>query len=245
MSRRRRPCFFKILIFDFSTHLRIPHAFAKNFEADLPRTLPQEFVLETLTSAKRFWHVDLDKGADNCFYFGKGWNQFVQQNSLQNGDLVVFRYYGRFRFKLEIYGTHCCKKGVVLDDWKKLNCDQKRKRSEDDHFERSDEEKWHKNVEINLPENTKRGCEGSSLLNDYENGAACEVDHVEISDGDGDDDDEADDDQESLQSTAVGLEAAQEFNSKYPFFKVIIQPAYLSFMVSHTHTHIYIYIYTH
>ncbi|XWS22124.1 hypothetical protein CRYUN_Cryun29cG0007500 [Craigia yunnanensis] len=301
---RRRPCFFKILIFDFSIQLRIPYAFVKNLETNLPKKLPQEFVLET--SGRRFWHVDVEK-ADNCLYFRKGWKKFVQQNSLQKGELLVFRYYGNFKFKLEIYGVNCCKKGVVLDAWKKgkqpLSCQyeqktfkamagcrqrvreretesplqsdeekrnknvqtkilrkldsvKKRKRNEGSsmlnecangkasevvHLESSDEEKRHKNVQTKILRNLnsvkKRRGEGSSMLTECANERASEVVHLEMSDGASDD--EAN--QDSLpdqrdQSTAVvgenqnkssGLEAAQEFNSNYPFFKVIIRPTYL------------------
>ncbi|KAL4367328.1 hypothetical protein GQ457_05G027330 [Hibiscus cannabinus] len=99
----RRTGFFKILIFDFLT------PFVKNLEKNLLEKLPQKSKLEI--GDGRFWHVDVEKIDDNLC-FKNGWKQFVQQNSLKMGDLVVFNYHGNFRFELEIYGRNCCRKRV-------------------------------------------------------------------------------------------------------------------------------------
>ncbi|KAK8575029.1 hypothetical protein V6N13_033747 [Hibiscus sabdariffa] len=201
----RRTGFFKILILDFLTRLRIPPAFVKNLEKNLLEKLPQKSKLEI--GDGRFWHVDVEKIDDNLC-FKNGWKQFVQQNSLKMGDLVVFNYHGNFRFELEIYGRNCCRKrvgttaGEAMPGYRQRPIRNVRK----------------KNVG-NLNYVQRRGEGGSK---------AGEVVYIEISDSD----DETDDGEslfgqrENLMKTS-GLETAQNYSSGYPSFKVTMTHSYL------------------
>ncbi|KAA8547273.1 hypothetical protein F0562_003863 [Nyssa sinensis] len=102
----RGPSFFKVLIGGFSQKLRIPPAFVKHFNG----VVPHKCML--WDSAKRAWHVDMKKVGNNLF-FQKGWGTFVQDNSLETGDFLLFRYAGNSQFYVQMYGKSCCEKDVT------------------------------------------------------------------------------------------------------------------------------------
>ncbi|KAF8015536.1 hypothetical protein BT93_H1149 [Corymbia citriodora subsp. variegata] len=106
--RNTRTRFFKVLICDdFDTQLRIPPAFVINH---LPGLItPKRFKLSNC--AGRFWHVNIEK-VDDCLFFTRGWKAFAQDNSLQFGDFLVFRFNGVSKFSVRAYGLHACEKEV-------------------------------------------------------------------------------------------------------------------------------------
>uniref|UniRef100_A0A5B7BYF2 TF-B3 domain-containing protein n=1 Tax=Davidia involucrata TaxID=16924 RepID=A0A5B7BYF2_DAVIN len=102
----RRPSFFKVLIGDFTEQLRIPSAFVKHFNG----VVLHKCML--WNPAKRAWHVAMKK-VDNNLFFQKGWGSFVQDNSLETGDFLLFRYAGNSKFYVKMYGKNCCEKDVT------------------------------------------------------------------------------------------------------------------------------------
>ncbi|KAK8495561.1 hypothetical protein V6N13_092979 [Hibiscus sabdariffa] len=210
----RRTSFFKILIFDFLTRLQIPPAFVRNLEKNLLEKLPQKSTLET--GDGRFWHVGVEKIDDNLC-FKNGWKQFVQQNSLKMGDLLVFNYLGNFRFELEFYGRNCCRKRVETTAGEPMP----------EYRQRPIRNVRKKNVR-NLNYVQRRGEGGSKLVNDCSSGKAGEVVYIEISDSDDEtvDGESLFGQRENLKKTS-GLETAQNYSSGYPSFKVTMTHSYL------------------
>ncbi|GMI86010.1 REPRODUCTIVE MERISTEM 39, REDUCED VERNALIZATION RESPONSE 1 [Hibiscus trionum] len=213
-----RTSFFKILIFDFHTRLRIPPAFIKNLEKNVLEKLPQQSILET--DDGRFWHVDVEK-IDNNLCFKKGWKKFVQQNSLKMGDLIVFSYHGNFRFKLEIYGRNCCRRRVeTLRKHGRKTIAGKSMPVYQPRPIRTVRRKNHGKLNY-----VQRRGGGRSKCS---SGKVGEVVYIEISDSD----DETDDGErlfgqrENPKKTS-GLETAQNYSSGYPSFKVTMTSSYL------------------
>ncbi|CAK9157298.1 unnamed protein product [Ilex paraguariensis] len=102
------PEFFKIFAPDLcSQRLRIPPAFLKNFNGDLP----QKAVLKS--PCKRSWWVHVNSVNQN-FFFQEGWEEFVQYHSLEFGDILVFSYVGTSKFYVSLYGKNSCKKLASL-----------------------------------------------------------------------------------------------------------------------------------
>ncbi|KAI3669874.1 hypothetical protein L6452_41333 [Arctium lappa] len=100
------PQFFKFYMpAHCSTQLRIPPAFVKYFK----EYLPLKFVL--VTSAKKSWEVDMNK-VDDDVYFKRGWEEFVQDNSLEFGDFLIFYYNGGSKFYVSVYGNNNCLKEI-------------------------------------------------------------------------------------------------------------------------------------
>ncbi|KAH7845391.1 hypothetical protein Vadar_001434 [Vaccinium darrowii] len=64
----------------------------------------------TITSwEKRSWLVELKK-VDGHMYFREGWQQFVDDNSLEFGDFLMFYYGGNAQFYVKMYGINGCQK---------------------------------------------------------------------------------------------------------------------------------------
>ncbi|KAJ9562273.1 hypothetical protein OSB04_007433 [Centaurea solstitialis] len=104
------PQFFK---FYMPTHcskqLLIPRAFVKYFND----YLPLKFVL--VTSAKKSWDVGMNK-VDDDVYLKRGWEEFVQDNSLEFGDFLIFYYNGGSKFYVSVYGNNNCLKETEADN---------------------------------------------------------------------------------------------------------------------------------
>lgn len=71
------------------------------------------FVLEGPND--KAWFVHLKEADNNTLMFDKGWEHFVQDNSLEFGDFLTFRYNGFSKFKVTIYGTNGCEKQLVKE----------------------------------------------------------------------------------------------------------------------------------
>ncbi|THG13376.1 hypothetical protein TEA_008229 [Camellia sinensis var. sinensis] len=102
----RSPQFFKLYLPNLcSLRLRIPPAFVKYFDGVLPHK-------STITSSAKRWQVNMNQVNDDL-YFDKGWKQFVQDNSLEFGDFLIFYYGGNAKFYVKIYGKNGCQKEVT------------------------------------------------------------------------------------------------------------------------------------
>ncbi|XP_062001860.1 B3 domain-containing transcription factor VRN1-like [Rosa rugosa] len=112
--RRKLPSFFKIVPADqFTNKLKIPREFLQHFHGNIPHQC-------RLQTAARTWAVDLEE-VNNKFYFQKGWNEFVQDNGLKYGELLVFHYAGNSDFHVDIFGKNTCGKLFVMPEIEEAN----------------------------------------------------------------------------------------------------------------------------
>nr|XP_027124260.1 B3 domain-containing protein At3g17010-like [Coffea arabica] len=96
---------------DKAAFRKIPPDFVKKFDKDVPQT----FILEGPQG--RSWLILVVKVGE-CFYFQEGWQNFVEDNSLENDDFLTFCYSGCSTFYVEIFGKHGCRKKVACTTWK-------------------------------------------------------------------------------------------------------------------------------
>ncbi|XP_020593867.1 B3 domain-containing protein Os11g0197600-like [Phalaenopsis equestris] len=98
-----RDSFFKVMIGDFQTSLRIPPCFYKHLSGDI-------LVKSVLRSrGGRRWAVMLRREG-NSLFFGEGWDCFVADLSVQLGEFLLFVYDGDLGFDVKVYGTTGCEK---------------------------------------------------------------------------------------------------------------------------------------
>ncbi|XP_054781843.1 putative B3 domain-containing protein Os03g0621600 [Prosopis cineraria] len=125
-TKRKNATFFKVLIQDFSTFLQIPPAFNKVIGKDVPK----KAMLETYYGKSE--EVEVEK-RENRVFFCKGWSKFVEDNKLENGDFLVFKYMSDYsKFKVKIYGKTCCEKECYNDVAGDQTNNNKRKRDEEE-----------------------------------------------------------------------------------------------------------------
>ncbi|KAL7606043.1 hypothetical protein Lser_V15G20494 [Lactuca serriola] len=104
LNSEQCPQFFKFYMpAHCSTQLRIPPAFLKYFGDSLP------FKFNLITCSRNSWKVDMNK-IDDDVYFKSGWEKFVQDNSLEFGDFLIFYYNGGSDFFVSISGKNNCLK---------------------------------------------------------------------------------------------------------------------------------------
>ncbi|XP_071916601.1 putative B3 domain-containing protein At5g66980 isoform X2 [Coffea arabica] len=99
------PSFFKVLVHDSKSILRIPTLFVSRFE----EILPQHALLKTKSGET--WPVKIVR-IDERYCFTDGWPKFVNDLKLEIGDLLVFWLIieARSSFKVAIYGIRGCEK---------------------------------------------------------------------------------------------------------------------------------------
>ncbi|GAU15369.1 hypothetical protein TSUD_04380 [Trifolium subterraneum] len=89
--------FTQFLKTDFQQHLALPKTFSDNVKKKL-----QENV--TLKGPSGIvWDVGLTT-RDDTLYFTNGWQQFVEDHSLKENDVLVFKYKGESHFEVLIFG---------------------------------------------------------------------------------------------------------------------------------------------
>ncbi|CAH8329616.1 unnamed protein product [Eruca vesicaria subsp. sativa] len=104
------PRFFKVFISNHSSDsMMIPIS----YNNELPRTLPKTATLQGTGGC--IWKVELKRKRDEV-YFEKGWNKFVTDNSLNDGDFLTFVYNGDNIFEVSIYGLDGCKEIRAVTD---------------------------------------------------------------------------------------------------------------------------------
>ncbi|XP_044511039.1 B3 domain-containing protein Os01g0723500-like isoform X2 [Mangifera indica] len=105
VNMKQKPSFFNVLIGDFSKQLPIPPAFLKYFKGNSVGNC----VLRSPTG--KFWCVKMEKNVSGTC-FGSGWLDFVKDHSLEVGDFMVFKYYGKSMFTVKIYDKTNCEKDI-------------------------------------------------------------------------------------------------------------------------------------
>lgn len=98
--------FTQFLISGYDRQLAIPKKFVDN----LKKKLPQSVTLKGPSGLT--WNVDLTTNDDTVF-FNHGWQEFVKDHSLEETDLLVFRYDGGSQFDVLIFdGNNLCERGA-------------------------------------------------------------------------------------------------------------------------------------
>lgn len=118
----KRLIFFILVTCTLSLFQQIPTVFVNNFDGEVRR----QSIL--WSSDKKYWNVSVEKSNEKLF-FKEGWNQFLKDNGLEFGDLLVFHYAGKSEFFVEFYGKSCCQKRVVTTSRQRsiaLNQNQKK-----------------------------------------------------------------------------------------------------------------------
>ncbi|XP_042029500.1 putative B3 domain-containing protein At5g66980 [Salvia splendens] len=96
------PEFFKIYTSALSSQfMRIPPDFITKFAGKIPTTC----TLQRPQGAS--WKIDVCKEND-CWFFQKGWPNFVEDNSLQDADFLTFCYLGKSLFYVNIFSPNGC-----------------------------------------------------------------------------------------------------------------------------------------
>ncbi|OMO78236.1 hypothetical protein CCACVL1_14557 [Corchorus capsularis] len=63
------------------------------------------------SSKNQCWHVELKQVGGNM-YFERGWTKFVDQNTVNDGDILVFTYVGSSLFDVTVMGPNGCMKSI-------------------------------------------------------------------------------------------------------------------------------------
>lgn len=85
---------------------RIPVVFVYRFRSVIPKTVTLK------ASSNKCWRVDTEEENDKQWYFKTGWRRFVEDNGLETGEFIVFKYDGSSTFKVKIYDTSACEKEI-------------------------------------------------------------------------------------------------------------------------------------
>ncbi|XP_062019038.1 B3 domain-containing protein Os01g0723500-like [Rosa rugosa] len=105
--KEERPSFFKVILPGYNTEqLRIPPHFLEHGRNDQP----ERATLTWNMSLERSWTVKVCRTKEGV-YFKDGWRDFLNDNSVKEGDFLVFTYEGDMHFSIRDYENNCCKRG--------------------------------------------------------------------------------------------------------------------------------------
>ncbi|KAK4268124.1 hypothetical protein QN277_024823 [Acacia crassicarpa] len=96
--------FFEVLNGEYTAKLRIPPLFVSRFSSLMPKTV------KLISSLEGSWMVDIEEEDNKNLYFKRGWNTFVEDNALETGQFIVFKFDGDSTFKATIFGNSACEK---------------------------------------------------------------------------------------------------------------------------------------
>ncbi|KAI3958754.1 hypothetical protein MKX01_023430 [Papaver californicum] len=98
---QRKHHFFKILLEENVTRMRIPEAFYPRLSRESQSA--ERAVVQGPSGA--FWVTRVSK-SQGGIYLEKGWEVFVRENGLQVKDFLVFRYDGCMQFSVKVFNMH-------------------------------------------------------------------------------------------------------------------------------------------
>lgn len=84
---------------------RIPPSFLELIRNDLS----DHANLNLNTSSEWSWKVKVSKTRGGV-YFKDGWQEFLKDNSVDDGDFLVFEYEGNMHFRVHIFDKSCCER---------------------------------------------------------------------------------------------------------------------------------------
>ncbi|MQM08711.1 hypothetical protein Taro_041567 [Colocasia esculenta] len=96
----------------------IPPKFEKNFYGEHVA----KAILEGPTGG--IWPVELQRTSEGI-YLSQGWQNFVEGNTLQGLELLLFRYEGSMHFNVSVFHTSACERGCLLTDEGSETCKTK------------------------------------------------------------------------------------------------------------------------
>ncbi|XP_044489900.1 B3 domain-containing protein REM20-like isoform X2 [Mangifera indica] len=122
-TNKRLPEFFKVYIPIYSSSsLKIPDDWVQHLNA-----LPRNVVLQNRMG--NVWRIKM-RHTDNGVFLLNGWQKFVEGNSLEFGDILIFQHIGDGRFEVKILGKSCCEKS---ETGPLVGIEIKEQEQEDDH----------------------------------------------------------------------------------------------------------------
>ncbi|KAH7660904.1 B3 DNA binding domain-containing protein [Dioscorea alata] len=101
-KKKNTVSFFKVMVGDFKSSMRIPPCFAKHLKGRVRSLLRS-------SNGGGAWRVRVDK-LDGSLFFRGGWESFAEAHSITDGDFVVFVFDGDRGFDVTVYGKNGCEK---------------------------------------------------------------------------------------------------------------------------------------
>ncbi|PIN06994.1 hypothetical protein CDL12_20444 [Handroanthus impetiginosus] len=100
--------FYKFLMDDdFTSKLRIPTQFMKNYEDKLPSNITLR--THDLWGKSKSWRVQIEQVKHHHF-FTEGWSKFAQDVDLKLREFLLFKFVGSSAFHVSVYDIAGCKK---------------------------------------------------------------------------------------------------------------------------------------
>ncbi|XP_048134461.1 B3 domain-containing transcription factor VRN1-like [Rhodamnia argentea] len=209
------PHFFKIILSDTlqSGKLGIPKKFLGRYGKDL-----SSLVLLKVPGSST-WRIGVEKPNDSTAWLWKGWREFMQHYSVGHGHLIVFKYEGNSSFHVMIFDKSASEIDYSSSGILNLRSGFISPKRED-VVEPEDLEDCNPRKKMRVePHSPCSQSSPSCSSQDLEEGigqSRCRVSHPERNYG-------------GLTSSRPlpSFEFASEFDSEYPFFKVVIRPSYI------------------
>ncbi|KAK4838916.1 hypothetical protein QYF36_017563 [Acer negundo] len=139
-NQKRVPEFFIVYLPEHSSEsLLIPDSFVSLCN----RLMPKNAVLSNHVGS--LWHVIVDC-IDGKVFFLNVWNKFVKDNSIESGDLLIFRSNGQCGFGVKVFGQDACEKiekkanGTSYMNKVKLEDDDEEKEKEEEPKENDNDD---------------------------------------------------------------------------------------------------------
>lgn len=109
MLNSKKPHFFEGFNPTSSSHrLKVPSKFVKHLEGQTSGTVT------LVCPSGNSWHADLIQHDEGLFIYN-GWEAFVRDHFLENGDSLVFRYDGDLHFTVLIFDKSSCEKEAAFN----------------------------------------------------------------------------------------------------------------------------------
>ncbi|XP_056159252.1 B3 domain-containing transcription factor VRN1-like isoform X2 [Syzygium oleosum] len=212
--RLESPHFFKIILSDTleSGKLGIPKKFLGRYGMDL-----SSLVLLKVPGSST-WTIGVAKSNNGTVWLWKGWREFMQHYSIGHGHLVVFKYKGNSAFRVIIFDKSASEINYSLSSISNLRSGFISPKRED-IVEVEDSEDFAPCQKMRVkPHSPCSQPSPSCSSQDLEEGigrSRCRASHPEPNFGG------------PMSSWPLrSFELASEFDSEYPFFKVVIRPSY-------------------
>ncbi|KAF8019545.1 hypothetical protein BT93_G0283 [Corymbia citriodora subsp. variegata] len=213
--RLQSPHFFKIILSDTleSGKLGIPKKFLGRYGKDL-----SSLVLLKVAGSST-WTIGVEKCNNGTVWLWKGWREFMQHYSIGHGHLVVFKYIGNSTFCVIIFNKSASEIDYSLSSISNLgNGFFSPKREDVIEVEDSEDSAPHQKMRVE-PHSSCSQPSPSCSSQDLKEGigqSRWRASHPEPNFGG------------PMSSWPLhSFELASEFDSEYPFFKVVIRPCYI------------------
>ncbi|KAF0920965.1 hypothetical protein E2562_037847, partial [Oryza meyeriana var. granulata] len=115
MEEVRRHHFIKVMVGEFARRLEIPQDFLIHIPevacSTSDTSLPSSAKGALQNSEGKTWPIELEK-LDSRVFLTTGWAKFVEDNSLREYDLLLFRYDENMHFMVLPFGLNACEKVI-------------------------------------------------------------------------------------------------------------------------------------